>query len=283
MILIDLQKAFDTIDQKILLYKLLPISFSKNTISWYESYLAERHFTVEVANRVLKFSKNSCGVPQGSILGPLLLLIYVNDMSEAVECDLYLYADDSCLLFQDKNVNKIKKQLTKDLNNICDWFVDNKLSIHFGEDKTKSILFSSKRNLKLVELDIRYKDIKIKQYKHVNYLGCMLDESMSGETMALTVTERINSRLKFLHRKDWFLDVHLRRLLCNALIQPHFDYACTAWYPNLPKKLKDKLQVTQNKCIRFCLKLQSREHISNEHFHKLNWLPINQMFQQCVT
>ena len=200
MILIDLQKAFDTINHKILLDKLLPIGFSKNTISWYESYLAERHFTVEVANRVSKFSKISCGVPQGSILGPLLFLIYVNDMSQAVECDLYLYADDSCLLFQHKNVTEIKKQLTKDFSNICDWFVDNKLSIHFGEDKTKSILFSSKRNLKLVEeLDIRYKDIKIKQYKHVNYLGCMLDESMSGETMALRVIEKINSRLKFLY------------------------------------------------------------------------------------
>ena len=109
MILIDLQKAFDTINHKILLDKLLPIGFSKNTISWYESYLAERHFTVEVANRVSKFSKISCGVPQGSILGPLLFLIYVNDMSQAVECDLYLYADDSCLLFQHKNVTEIKK------------------------------------------------------------------------------------------------------------------------------------------------------------------------------
>ena len=159
MILIDLQKAFDTINHKILLDKLLPIGFSKNTISWYESYLAERHFTVEVANRVSKFSKISCGVPQGSILGPLLFLIYVNDMSQAVECDLYLYADDSCLLFQHKNVTEIKKQLTKDFSNICDWFVDNKLSIHFAEDKTKSILFSSKHNLKLVEkFDIRYRD-----------------------------------------------------------------------------------------------------------------------------
>ena len=86
-------------------------------------------------------------------------------MSQAVECDLYLYADDSCLFFQHKSVTEIKKQLTKDFKNICDWFVDNKLRVHFGEDKTKSILFSSKRNLKLVEeLDIRYKEIKIKQY-----------------------------------------------------------------------------------------------------------------------
>ena len=150
-------------------------------------------------------------------------------MSQAVECDLCLYADDSCLIIQHKNVTEIKTQLTKDFSNNCDWFVDNKLSIHFGVDKTNSVLFSSKRNLKLVQaLDIRYKDITIKQYKHVNYLGCM-----SGETMALRVSEKINSRLKFLYRKNRFLDVPLYRLLCKALIQPHFDYSCTAWYPNL--------------------------------------------------
>ena len=99
---------------------------------------------------------------------------------------------------------------------------------------------------------MRYKDIKIKQYKHVNYLWCMLDKSMSGETMALRVTEKINTGLKFLYRKSGFLDVPLRRLLRNALIQPHIDYSCIVWYPNLSKKLNDQLQVTQNKCIRFC-------------------------------
>ena len=104
MILTDWQKAFDTIDHKILLDKLLPISFSKNTISWYQSYLTERHFTVEVANRVSKFANIS-------VLGPQLFLIYVNNMSQAIECNLYLYADDSCLLFQHNNVTEIKKQL----------------------------------------------------------------------------------------------------------------------------------------------------------------------------
>ena len=106
---------------------------------------------------------------------------------------------------------------------------------------------------------------------------------MSGEMMALRVIEKINSRLKFLYQKNRFSNVPLRRLLCNALIQPHFDYACPAWYPQLTKKLKDKLQVTQNNRIKFCLELQYREHISNEHFQKLNWLPINQRFKQCVT
>ena len=99
------------------------------------------------------------------------------------------------------------------------------------------------------EWDIRYKKIKIKQHKHVSYLGCVLDETILGETMAIRVIEKLNSRLKFLYRKNRFLDVPLRRLLCNVLIQPHFDYTCAAWYPNLTKKIKDKLQVTLNKCI----------------------------------
>ena len=141
-------------------------------------------------------------------------------MSQSVECDLYLCADDSCILFQHNSVTEIRIQQYCYFGNICDWFVDNKLSIHFGEDKTKSILFSSKRNLKLVEdLDIRYKEIKIKQYKHVDYLGRVLDETMCGETMALRVIEKLNSRLSFLYRKSRFLDVPLRRLLCNALSQ----------------------------------------------------------------
>ena len=115
----------------------------------------------------------------------------------------------------------------------------------------------------------------------MNYLGYVLDKTMLGATMALRVIEKINSRLKFLYRKNRFFDVPLRRFLCNAFIQPQFDYACSAWYPNLTKILKDKLQVTQNKCIRFCLKLKCRKHISNEHLQKLNWLPINQRFKQC--
>ena len=90
------------------------------------------------------------------------------------------------MLFKHKNVTEIKeKQLTKDVSNIYDWFVDNKLSIPLGDDKTKSILFSSKHNLKLVEEDIRHKEIKIKEHKHLNYLECVLDE-----TMALRVIEK---------------------------------------------------------------------------------------------
>ena len=92
-------------------------------------------------------------------------------------------------------------------------------------------------------LDIRYSTIQITQYHTVTNLGCALDENLSGETMALKVISKINCRLRFLYRKNRFLSQPLRRLLCNALIQIYFDYAWSAWYPNLTNRLKSKLQI----------------------------------------
>ena len=102
-------------------------------------------FRVHLENCYSVTSSIIYGVPQGSILGPLRFLIYVNDMSQAVKSNLFLYADDSCLVFQGKDVIEIEKQLNRDFKNICERFVDNRLSIHFGDDKAKSILFASKR------------------------------------------------------------------------------------------------------------------------------------------
>ena len=267
MILIDLQKAFDTIDHRLLLQKMKYLGFGDSTIAWFRSYLADRTFVVDVNGELSKPGKLTCGVPQGSILGPLLFLLYVNDMPESVSCDLLLYADDSCLVFSDKSFKNIEYNLNKNFNSLCDWFVDNKLSIHFGEDKTKCILFGTKRKLKgLRELDIRHGDIQIKQHSNVKYLGCVLDNNLSGESMALQALTKINGRLKFLYRKQSLLSGSLKRLLCNALIQPHFDFACPAWYPCLNKKFRKKIQVAQNKCIRFCLSLGDRSHVGASEF-----------------
>ena len=138
MILIDLQKAFDTIDQEILINKLEVLGFSKNVILWFKSYLSNRKFKVNLNKTFSEPGKLLCGVPQGSILGPLLFLLYINDMPQAVKCELLLYADDTCLIFQHNDIKEIEIQLNKNFSLICNWFVDNKLSIHFGEDKTVS-------------------------------------------------------------------------------------------------------------------------------------------------
>ena len=98
---------------------------------------------MNVGNEYSSPDKLSYGVPQGSILSPLLFLLYVNDIPQAVNSEL-LYADDTCLIYMGKDTKTIEEQLNKDFNSLCEWFIDNKLSIHFGEEKTKFILFGTK-------------------------------------------------------------------------------------------------------------------------------------------
>ena len=132
-------------------------------------------------------------------------------------CRWYLHS------FQYKNVTEIEKQPLRDFSSLCDWVVDNKLSVHFGLEKTKSILFGTKHKLRNARtLNIVCNGTAIKQYEKVKYLGCILDQSLSGESMALNVIVKVNSRLKFLHRQNRFLTPPLSRLFCNALIQPLF-------------------------------------------------------------
>ena len=196
-------------------------------------------------------------------------------MSQAVKYKFLLYANDTYLIFQHNDIKEIEIQLKNFFSLIRDWLVDNKLSNHFIEDKTKSIFFSSKRKIKKANpLNIQYKDIKIKQYSKVTCLGCFLDKRLSGKSMAIHIINKVNSRLRLLYRKNKFLDIPFRRLLCNAMIQPYLDYTCNAWYPNLNKNLKNRLQSAQNKCLRFCLKLGDRASIKINEFEKIDWRPI---------
>ena len=124
------------------------IGFSEKITKWFKSYLLNRKFKVHIKNTFSEPGTLLCGVSQGSILGPLLFLLCINDMLQAADCELLLYADDTCLIFQHKDITEIETALNKIFSMLCDWFVDNKLSIHFGEDKTKSILFGSKHKIK---------------------------------------------------------------------------------------------------------------------------------------
>ena len=100
--------------------------------------------------------------------------------------------------------------------------------------------------------------------------------------MALNVIDKVNSHLKFLHRQNHFLTPPSRRLLCNALIQPLFDYACTAWFSNLSKRLNLCPQASENKCIRFCVQLDKRSKICVKEFLQLNWLNVHNRYLQFI-
>ena len=131
MILTDLQRTVDTIDHEVLLQKLKVIKFSKSTIKWFKSYRSERTFLVNIENKLSGLGNIYCGVSHRSILGPLLFLIYVNDMLQVGTSTLLLYTDNLVIMYQDKDIEQVEKKLNEEFENLCDSFVDNKLSLHF--------------------------------------------------------------------------------------------------------------------------------------------------------
>ena len=188
LVLLDLQKAFDTVDHVILCKKLQAMGIT--SVDWFKSYLNCRTQIVNVNQVDSDPLSVSCGVPQGSILGPLLFLCYVNDMASSVDCKLLLYADDSALLVSGKDPDCIADKLGKELESCRQWLVDNKLSLHLG--KTECMLFGTKRKLKKVEsFTVTCGGESLKSTKSAKYLGVTLDESLTGENIAWEVIKKL--------------------------------------------------------------------------------------------
>ena len=216
MVLLDLQKAFDTVDHSILLAKLEAMGLSNDIVKWLQSYLSGRQQLVDVAGTFSSCENKTCGVPQGSILGPLLFLIYVNDMSGVIVNKLLFYADDSAISEADKDMSTVENTLQTNLQIVSEWLIDNKLSLHLC--KTESILFGSKSRSRS-NLNINCKGSKIEPKDKVKYLGAILDQTLSGECMVNSILQRANTRLMFLYGKQNILNFHTKKLLVMSLIQ----------------------------------------------------------------
>ena len=139
MIMLYLQKAFDTVDHLILCNKLQKMGVK--CTKWFESYLCNRQQKVSINGTESDLRYITCGVPQGSILKPLLFLYYVNDMSISIskDCKILLYADDSTILYSHKNPEVISEKLGKELESCSKWLIDNKLSLHFGNGSKRKL------------------------------------------------------------------------------------------------------------------------------------------------
>ena len=146
--------------------------------------------------------------------------------------------------------------------------------MHLG--KTESILFgSNKRLAKRRELHITCNGNDIESGAKVTYLGVTLDQNLSGSSMITKIVSKCNNKIKFLYRNAKNLDKKNKMLLISALVQCHFDYGCSMWYAGTTCLLKKKLQITQNKVIRFILGLPSRSHIGPTEFSGANMLPVS--------
>ena len=273
MVMLDLQKAFDTVNHDILLEKLKAMGLE--SVEWFRSYLSERTQVVTIGKTISEPLNVTCGVPQGSLLGPLLFLCYINDMEISVDsdCKLLLYADDSAILFSHKDPDVIATKLGCVLDSCNRWLVDNKLSLHLG--KTECVIYGSRRKLKKVsDFKVECAGHTIIAQKSVKYLGIEIDQHVSGEDVANYVLRKANARLKFLYRQSAYLDHNCRKLLCSALIQCLFDYASCSWFAGLNQKFKNKLQITQNKMVRFITNRGPRTHVGQQERSQIGYLNV---------
>ena len=282
MVLLDLQKAFDTVDHTILLNKLKWLGADDLTVQWFRSYLTGRTHVTDIGGTLSEPKGVTFGVPQGSILGPLLFLLYVNDMASAVRCKLLLYADDSALIASGKNVaENIESTLSYELEYVCNWLIDNKLSLHLGI--TQSILFGTKRRLSTcVKLYVICNGNVIESKSNVTYLGGTLDQFLSGESIASNILYKSSNKLKCLYRNAGKFNLETKKLLISALIQCHFDYTWSSWYNGWSKKFKCRMQCTQNKIIRFMLNAPWRFHVGANELNHFGLLPIEYRVEQLM-
>ena len=265
MVMLDVQKAFDSVDHNMLCEKIRLMGIEPD---WFKSYLSGRKQRVLVNGVYSSDQIIKSGVPQGSILGPWCYLVYCNDMITCTKSNMIVYADDTILLVSNNNLNQVSKLLSNEMKNCYHWLVNNRLSMHKG--KTEALILSSNRKRHLTrDFYIKLDEHIIKPSKTVKYLGLTINSTLSGEEIVTSIVSKSVARLKFLYRHSKALDNKTRTLLCKALIMCNFDYAIAAWHQALSKKLKEKLQVTQNKIVRFVLDLGPRVHIGQNELDRI--------------
>jgi hypothetical protein len=271
IVMIDVQKAFDSVNHNLLCQKIKLAGIEPD---WFASYLCNRTQIVSMDNVTSSERIITCGVPQGSILGPWFYLMYCNDLPASLKCNTIMYADDTILIRSDKHLDTISNLLSEDLTKCYHWLTNNQLAMHKG--KTEVMVLSSKRKRHNTnDFEIQIDEHKIKASKTAKYLGLKLDNTLSGDSIVSTIINKSMARLKFLYRHRESLDIRTRKQLSKSLILCHFDYATSAWYMPLNKRLKKSLQVLQNKIVRFILDLGPRCHIGQTELDKAGLLCVN--------
>ena len=270
VILLDFRKAFDLVDHKILLQKLRIYRIGELALKWFESYLQERKQKVFVNNVLSDNETITSGVPQGSILGPLLFILFVNDINLYSEnCNMDLYADDTTIHTHGKCLNSIAEKLQKDLENLERWSLENNMIIH--PEKSKSMVIASwqKRNTLVNKtLAVRIDNVNIKQSDKEKLLGVFINQNLTWNDHAQNVNKKIASRLYLLRRLKAYLPINARIIFYNSFILPHLDYCDTIW-GNCNQSNEHKM-VRLQKCAARLI-LDDTSSSSSELLNKLKW------------
>ena len=250
---LDLRKGFDTINHKILLYKLQKYGINANCLSWFQSYLNNRKQIVKCNNKLSVPCNLTIGVPQGTILGPTLFILYINDFSTFVDPVICLrYADDTSLVAWGKNIIEIQEKLQTGADKALQWLHNNRLFIN--SNKSSCLLLGSGQRLNNLSLNVSISVVGLNMCTETKLLGIIIDNSLSWEKQIEYVCSKVSPKIGILYRLSEFLSQNILNIIYNTIIQPDFDYCVTVW-GNCSSVHFNKLQKLQNRAARITLRL----------------------------
>lgn len=274
-IFLDITAAFDSVPHNLLLHKIKSYGLRGKPLSLIESYLSNRRIKVKVNGTLSKKSANNfinTGVPQGSILGPLLFLLYINDLPDNLICDVFLYADDASIYapIDPKNPLRGHVLLQDDLDQLGDWA--DTWGLVFKPSKCRDLIFT-KRGYPTYQI-MKLKDFEIPRVSSHKHLGFHLDSHLDFNDHVNMLVEKINKKLNPLRALSYKMKSCHLNTVYNHFIKPHYDY-CDVLYTSAKSKpliLLDRTQYKASLIVSGCLHGSSRDKVLSI----LNWKPLRE-------
>ena len=279
-VFVDFQKEFDTVNHKILLKKLEHYGVRGLANNWFSSYLNNRQQYVSIGNETSDIKPMLHGVPQGSVLGPLLFLIYINDLHKLIRFSTTRhFADDTNLLYtidfsKPRNRNLTRK-LNIDLKSLNQWLLANKISLNAG--KTEVIYFRRKGTT-IPKTQIKLNGVKLSETEQVKYVGITFDEHLTFEKHITLLNAKLKRANNLIAISRHYLAQELLMQIYYGQVYSHLTYGCQLWGQN--ENSIEQTIVLQKKAIRLMSFASPHDH-SSPLFKNLKLLKLTDIIKQC--
>ena len=273
---LDLSKGFDTLNTDILLHKISKHGVDNNSLTWFKSYLSDRKVIVHTSSSVSGTNNINIGVPQGTVLGPTLFLLYVNDLSFAItDASLDMYADDATISCFGDTLDEAAKKLNICLTSVSHWFNINRLVINTS--KSNFLVTSTRSKIKQLpeHIHIKFNDVNLKRIRSTKLLGIFLDESLSFNDHITYLKQKVAPKIALIHRLRSFLPESSLNQVYLSLIHTLFDYCLTVW-GNSSKQNLYAIQALQNRAARAVTGNFDFESSVSSIISNLEWMNIKQ-------
>ena len=278
-IFLDFSKAFDTVDHNILIKKLDYYGIRGTAKNWFISYLSNRQQSVTINNSKSDPVTISCGIPQGSVLGPILFLIYINDFHLCSTLfDFNLFADDANLFYRHKNLHVLQQNINSELINIHVWLCANKLSLNI--EKSNFVLFHARQKKITINFELKLNNKNLKQEESLKYLGIFIDSNLSWKPHIKYISKKIKRNVGVLSKLRYYVDTDILVNLYYALVYPYLIYGILTWGNTYATTLQP-IFILQKKVVRL-ITFSAFDAHSSPLFKRLNIMKLHDLVDYCT-